>query len=91
MSKYGIPYMGSKDKIAEDILNVLPRGKRFVDLFGGGFAMSHAAALSGKYDEVYYNELNPLVVGLIKDALAGKFANERRWISREDFFSFKGY
>ena len=37
MAQYGIPYMGSKDKIADDILSVLPRGKRFVDLFGGGF------------------------------------------------------
>ena len=61
MSKYGIPYMGSKDKIADDILSVLPRGKRFVDLFGGGFAMSHAALLSGKYEQVFYNEINPLL------------------------------
>ena len=53
MAKYGIPYMGSKDKIADDILSVLPGGKRFVDLFGGGFAMSHAALLSGKYEQVF--------------------------------------
>lgn len=32
---YGIPYTGSKSGIAEEILNVLPNGKRFVDLFGG--------------------------------------------------------
>ena len=89
MAKYGIPYMGSKDKIADDILSVLPRGKRFVDLFGGGFAMSHAALLSGKYEQVFYNELNPLLPKLIKDALAGKYANERRWISREDFSRLK--
>lgn len=89
MAKYGIPYMGSKDKIADDILSVLPRGKRFVDLFGGGFAMSHAALLSGKYEQVFYNEINPLVPKLIKDTLAGKYANERRWISREDFFRLK--
>ena len=89
MAKYGIPYMGSKYKIADDILSVLPRGKRFVDLFGGGFAMSHAALLSGKYEQVLYNELNPLLPKLIKDTLAGKYAHERRWISREDFFRLK--
>ena len=89
MAKYGIPYMGSKYKIADDILSVLPRGKRFVDLFGGGFAMSHAALLSGKYEQVFYNELNPLLPKLIKDTLAGKYANERRWISREDFSRLK--
>ena len=89
MAKYGIPYMGSKYKIADDILSVLPRGKRFVDLLGGGFAMSHAALLSGKYEQVFYNEINPLLPKLIKDTLAGKYANERRWISREDFFRLK--
>lgn len=32
MNQYGAPYMGSKSKIAEDILAILPRGKRFVVL-----------------------------------------------------------
>ena len=89
MSKYGLPYMGSKDKIADELLEQMPAGKRFVDLFGGGFAMSHAALLSGKFEQVFYNELNPLLPQLIKDTLAGKYANERRWISREDFFRLK--
>lgn len=89
MAKYGFTYMGSKDKIADKLLEQLPRGKRFVDLFGGGFAMSHAALLSGKYEQVFYNEINPLLPKLIKDALAGKYANERRWISREDFSRLK--
>lgn len=30
-------------------MEILPAGKRFVDLFSGGGAMSHAAMLSGKY------------------------------------------
>ena len=89
MSKYGLPYMGSKDKIADELLEQMPAGKRFVDLFGGGFAMSHAALLSGKYEQVFYNELNPLLPKLIKDTLAGKYANERRWISRGDFYRLK--
>lgn len=33
---YGIPYKGSKSKIAKEILRELPSGKRLVDLFGGG-------------------------------------------------------
>ena len=81
--------MGSKSKIAEDILAILPRGKRFVDLFGGGFAMTHCAMLSEKYEEFYYNELNPLVVDMIKKAIAGEYKNERRWIDRETFFKLK--
>ena len=81
--------MGSKSQIAEDILAILPRGKRFVDLFGGGFAMTHCAMLSGKYEEFYYNELNPLVVGCFRKAIAGDYKNETRWISREDFKRLK--
>lgn len=33
---YGIGYKGSKNKIAEEILEQLPSGNRLVDLFGGG-------------------------------------------------------
>lgn len=46
MAKWGITYRGSKSKIAEKLLAALPGGKRFVDLFGGGFAMSHAAIMN---------------------------------------------
>ena len=48
MNKYGITYQGSKNRIAGDLISLLPSGERFVDLFGGGFAMSHCALLSGK-------------------------------------------
>lgn len=89
MRQYGMPYMGSKSKIADDIMAIMPRGKRFVDLCGGGGAMTHCAALSGKYEEVYYNELNPLVVDCFRKAIAGEYKNETRWISREDFKRLK--
>ena len=39
---YGIPYRGNKSRIADAIINLLPEGKRFVDLFGGG-VQSHIA------------------------------------------------
>lgn len=35
-TNYGMPYLGSKNKIAEDIIDFLPSGNRLVDLFGGG-------------------------------------------------------
>ena len=89
---YGIPYMGSKTKIAVDILRRLPNGKRFVDLCGGGFAMSHAAVLSRKFDSVYYNDFNPLVVELTRNALAGKYnykVFKPPFVTREDFYRLK--
>lgn len=32
---YGVPYQGNKSRIADIIINILPEGKRLVDLFGG--------------------------------------------------------
>lgn len=86
---YGIPYKGSKNKIAESILAQLPPAKHFYDLFGGGGAMTHCALLSGKYEVVHYNELNPLVFKAFKMAINGEFKGENRWISKEDFERLK--
>lgn len=86
---YGIPYMGSKNKIAKDIIEVLPSGNRLVDLFAGGCAITHCGMLSGKWKEFFANDLNGKMPQLFLDAIEGKFANETRWISREDFFSLK--
>lgn len=87
--RYGIPYVGSKNKIAEKIIDKLPPAKHFYDLFGGGGAMTHCALLSGKYQYIHYNEFNPLVFKAFKMAINGEFEGENRWISREDFEKLK--
>ena len=81
--QYGIPYMGSKSKIADAIISALPSGRRFVDLFGGGFAMSHCALLSHKYESVLYNEINPLLPELVNRCINGDISPE--WVTRERF------
>ena len=86
---YGIPYKGSKNKIAENIIAQLPSAKHFYDLFGGGGAMTHCALMSGKYEFVHYNELNSLVFKAFKMAINGEFKGENRWISKEDFERLK--
>lgn len=87
--RYGLPYKGSKNKIVKDIVDFLPEGDRLVDLFGGGGSISEYASLSGKYNSVLYNEIKPLVVKGFQMAINKEFQNERRWISREDFFNLK--
>jgi hypothetical protein len=87
---YGMPYMGSKSKIADKIIHILPSGNRLVDLFGGGGAISHCAKLSGKWDTVLYNELNPLVCEVLQDAMDGKYSYDvykPEWVSREEFMA----
>lgn len=87
--KFGMSYMGSKNRIAKWIIDNLPPAEHFYDLFGGGGAISHCALLSGKYKYVHYNELNPLIAKAFTMAVNGEFKNENRWISREDFFKLK--
>ena len=90
---FGLPYQGSKDRIALDLHRQLPSGERFVDLFGGGFAMSHSALLiKGKYKKVLQNELNPLLVDLVKRAISGEFNYESfnpEFITRDKFAELK--
>lgn len=87
--RYGLPYQGSKNQIAEELLSFLPPGNRFVDLFGGGGSMTDCAMDSYKWDSFLYNEINPLVVKAFKMAVYGFFKKDRRWISREEFFRLK--
>ena len=88
--RYGLPYKGSKNAIASKIIDILPQGKRLVDLFGGGGAIAHCARLSGKWGRVLYNDVDPLVYDYFTKALAGAYENERRWVSREEYYKLRG-
>lgn len=87
--KYGLPYKGSKNKLAERIVGLLPKRTHLIDLFCGGCAVSHAALLRNKYEHIHINDINWMCPTLFIDALNGKYQNETRWISREDFFRLK--
>lgn len=87
--RFGLPYKGSKNKLAERIVRILPKRTHLVDLFCGGCAVSHAALLMGKYEHIHINDINWMCLTLFIDALNGKYNNENRWISREDFFRLK--
>lgn len=83
---YGIPMQGSKSRIADKIIDLLPSATHFYDLFGGGCALSHAALLSGKFQHVHANDITDSVV-LFKDAIEGNLAKyePERFRTREDF------
>ena len=51
MARYGVPYLGSKSRIAPWVVERLPSAETFVDLFAGGCAVTHAA-LSKRLMEV---------------------------------------
>ena len=86
--RYGVPYRGSKNKIAQWVVSNLPAGDTLIDLFAGGCAVTHAALLSGKWNHIVANDIGD-GPQLFMDAVHGKYANEKRWISREDFHRLK--
>lgn len=86
--KYGLPYMGSKNRIADWIIDNIPPANYLYDLFSGGCAVTHCAMLSGHYRNFIINDIDP-VSRLFIDAMRGQYKDEKRWISREDFFRYK--
>lgn len=88
---YGIPYMGSKWRLADWILSYLPdapidgeRERVFVDLFAGGCAMTHAAIKSGRFDKVIANDLS-VAPQVFKKAVEYGTDDWKEWVSREEF------
>ena len=86
--RFGISYMGSKNQIVKALISQLPSAKYFIDLFAGGCAMTHGAMLSGKYERFIANDISD-APSLFQRAINGEFRDEKRWISRDDFFALK--
>jgi site-specific DNA-adenine methylase len=94
MGKYGIPFRGSKQAIADKLISAFPKADNFYDLFGGGGSITHAIALnrSQDYKQFHYNEINSQIVDLFNRAVNGDFSYENstpQFISREQFFREK--
>lgn len=85
--KYGSAYQGSKSKIADEIISMLPSRKYFIDTFSGGGALAHCALESGKFEHIIANDLQT------RDILEAHFLwtpeqhleFQKRWITKEEF------
>ena len=86
---YGIPYKGSKNKIAQQIINCIPSAENFYDLLCGGGAITHCALLQNRWKNYIMNDIDKGLSQLFVDAVNGKYKDEKRWISREEFFKLK--
>ena len=86
---YGLPYTGSKSRIAHWVIDNLPCGRVLIDAFAGGCSITHRALLSQKWQTVIANDINGKYPQLFADAVRGKYRDEKRWISREDFERLK--
>ena len=86
---YGLPYSGSKSRIAHWVIDHLPRGRVLIDAFAGGCAITHRALLIQKWQTIIANDINGKYPQLFADAIHGRYRDEKRWISREDFERLK--
>ena len=85
--KYGAAYQGSKSKIADEIISLLPDRKYFIDAFSGGGALAHCALESGKFEHIIANDLQT------KDILEAHFLwtpeqhleFQKKWVTKEEF------
>ena len=89
VENYGLPYAGSKSRIAHWVIDNLPSGRVLIDAFAGGCAITHRALLSQKWQTIIANDINGKYPQLFLDAVLGKYRDEQRWISREDFERLK--
>lgn len=87
----GIPYMGSKRKLASEILKTITQRHSnitdFYDLCGGGGSISFTAVKEHRFN-VHYNELNSHIFQLVKYLKENKTLEPKfyEWVTREMFF-----
>lgn len=91
-ASYGVSYIGSKNKIAAEVVYNLPSAPLLIDVFAGGGAITHAALLSHRFSSILANDYDCGALQLFYRASHGliDFEEERkRWVSREDFKRLK--
>jgi len=86
----GFPYMGSKRKIAKEIvdkiLEIRPNTKYVYDLFGGGGAITLEFIQRPQIEKVYYNDTYKPIVDLFERVWNSGVTNDMyQWVSRENY------
>lgn len=82
--RYGIPYRGSKSRIAPWVVSHLPAAPALIDLFAGGCAVTHCALLSGKWPRVIANDLTD-APEVFRDSIFGEYDGYSVVPTRDEF------
>lgn len=97
LKNYGINYLGSKNTIAQDIVQYIitrhPDKTIFIDACCGGFAISHYVHKETRMD-IIANDLNMYIMALIFELQqGGKNLNKEalKWFSRDDVMDILKY
>lgn len=81
---YGFCYKGSKNCLANDIVDLFPEAETLYDLFAGGCAVSHCAIQRSKFKNVVASDVLGTAF-LFQKMLAGDVPNIMEWLDKKDF------
>ena len=81
---WGMPYMGSKNEIAWEVVQAMPKADVFVDLFCGGCAITHAAIVSKRWNRFVLNDIRPTADAFIRSIFTDLKEYER-CVTRAEF------
>lgn len=81
---WGMPYMGSKNEIAWEVVQAMPKADVFVDLFCGGCAITHAAIVSKRWNKFVLNDIRPTADAFIRSIFTDLKEYER-CVTRAEF------
>jgi site-specific DNA-adenine methylase len=81
---WGMPWMGSKNDIAWELVHAIPKAETLVELFCGGCAITHAAMVSKRWKRFIINDILP-TAEIFDRAIHGKMKSYERFVSRREF------
>ncbi len=82
---FGVPYKGSKNLIAKQIISLLPSSSTLYDVFSGGCAITHCALCSNKFQRVVAIDDNDISVLFVRAWNGEQFPP--RWVTRDEYFA----
>ena len=83
-----MPWQGSKSRIAEWVVDVLPPSHTLVDLFAGGGAVTHCALLSGKWERIIANDMTDSMK-VFCAAINGEFDGYAACPARDEWMAYR--
>ena len=89
MTRYGLPYKGSKNKIAKRLIEFIPRTENFVDMMCGGASVSQCIKEHRPETNVHLNDVDEQLIEFLRLIDGNGWHGIEHFISHDEFFRLK--
>ena len=89
MTRYGLPYMGSKNTIAKRLIEFIPRTENFVDMMCGGASVSQCIKEHRPETNVHLNDVDEQLIEFLRLIDGNGWHGIEHFIPREEFARLK--